>query len=302
MDYEKSKVVAKDAFHVVSLIALVLIILGLVTYLGFIKCSSIPGWCSVYDAVLGKPRVLIAFGNDGLGEPEVLAQMLSNPKNLGVRPTLIHIDRINAGNLRDYQLVIVEHAKTMNAKKMGEFIAYADSGGRLVWTGDAGTASAPDELLYEDDLDKNEAHEAFGPWARKLEGQTVRLDQLISVQFLLTYCGMEGCSEGLSRVGRLDAPDPNHALVVGLNPSLSLYGDFAVVEEGTGIGSKRVLNIELGSQLLDPQKKELGNIFPAIVVSYYAVPPEQFWIRTPELSEPVRSTLLVENMYLGLVR
>lgn len=337
MDIAQTKDLMKTVWHVVLLIVLVIALLMIVTWIGLIKCSAVPGWCTVYEMIVGKPRILIVYGDDGIGNPYELQKILASPKVLGIRAEMMHIDQINAGNMKEYDLVIVEHARTMSTKKIREFVEYAQSisagtgngtgflelsSARLVWTGDAGTnLTSADAPLYEDDLDVNASHTLIGAWARKDGDEAIRLDYLISVEYLGNYCSIKPCS-GNTRVGRLSAPSSDHKLVYGLDPSLQLYScasgcpakelesyDFAVVEDMGGIGSKRVLNLDYGSKLITSSGTELGNIFPVIVSSgigerivYYATPPESFVVSSYSVREPVKSSFFVESMYTGMLR
>src|SRR5436853_528587 len=124
--------ILKDIYHILLAVLLVLIIIGLLTWSGFISCRDIPGFCVVYHGILGPPRTLIVYGDEGLGDPTLLQQELRNRS--GAAATNIskqHVDFISAGNLKQFELVIVTRAKTIPTKTLKAFMEYADSGGRL---------------------------------------------------------------------------------------------------------------------------------------------------------------------------
>lgn len=320
MDYRQT---IEDLYHVLFLIILVIVLVGVLTWAGIIRCSFIPGWCNIYYGILGSPSVLIVYGNEGLGDPVVLEQILRNPKYIGA-PNISrqHLSRISSGNLKEFDMVLVVHARQMETKDVRAFMEYADSGGRLVWTGDAGVeflnADGNEQYLFKDDIDENAAHEIISVWARKdKEGNAVRFDQYISVDYQGNYCQYTACPAPKSNalpatgcdastfplIGKL-VPEPgtDHKLIYGFAQNLSMYGDFALTQD-KGIGSTRVLSVETLSNVYGTGKENLGRTFPVIVTSgigekiaYYSLPPEQF------TCDPMKYFLIIENMYDGLLR
>ncbi len=162
----------KSGSRLLVLIILILALLFVITFTGLMKCNQFPviggAWCNVYwyakTYAFGQPRVLIVYGDYGLGNPiegeGSLRELLANPELLGVHADTLHIDRVTLGNLRGYDLVIVDRAKKINTKELRDFIDYATgpTGGTLVWTGDAGTELGQsyvggklvtDEYLYQ---------------------------------------------------------------------------------------------------------------------------------------------------------
>ena len=118
MQTEEMQYIIRTLSHVLVVIALVVVLLGALTWLGVIRCGVIPGWCDVYYGVVGEPRVLIVFGNDGLGDPEGLRLFLRDPRYVGVDADIKHMQYISEENLKEYNLVIVEKAKTMSTKRI----------------------------------------------------------------------------------------------------------------------------------------------------------------------------------------
>lgn len=307
MDYYQIQEISRTVMHVVVFAVLILVLIGILTWTGIIKCSVIPGWCDVYYGVLGEPKILIAYGDDGLGDPVKLQRYMSSPNHIGKRPTLQKIQYISSENLKDYDMVIVERARTMSTQQLQGFLEYADSGGILVWTGDAGTKLTSQDIgedlyLYEDEYygsDRN--HERIGVWARKTkDNKIVNLENYISVKFKGNYCqDATSCDEN-TLVGFLNPVDNDHPLVFSLRPSLSFRGDFSVVEIVEGVATKRILNIDVQSPVKIGEE-DYGRVSPIIVTSglgeksiYYAVPPERF----VDLGYPT----LMENLYYGLLR
>ncbi len=160
MQYAQTRTLLKDAVHVLILIILIVAAWFVLVWAGFIQCDLIPRGCDVYWGMLrfsegGKPRVLIVHGTGGLGDYELLQNILSNPQYAGARPRTVPLEQVTLGNLRDYDLVIVEEARKMSTAKMKVFIDYAVQGGRLVWTGDAAAElAAGDSYLYEHERNK----------------------------------------------------------------------------------------------------------------------------------------------------
>ncbi len=296
VDLEQVKTGISDAWHVALLIALILIMLGVLTWTGIIRCNTIPGWCAVYDPVYmnltGKKEIAIVYGAEGMGDPVALQEMLRNPKNLGVQAQLVPLSSIRQGNLDEFDLVIVEKARAMSTKQLKYFIDYAAQGGKLIWTGDAGTqVTAGDMLLYADDVDENASHTPMNPWARGDDvdsEKAIRFDFMLSVQYIGNYCEIKECAEGMRTGALVPEPGADHPLIEGLGANLQYYGDFAVVKEPKSIGAKRVLSIDQGASL--DKQQGLGELLPLIVttglgekIAYYAAPPEMFFVRNPYL-------------------
>ncbi|MDD5162867.1 MAG: hypothetical protein PHD95_01525 [Candidatus ainarchaeum sp.] len=327
----------KTASHAVLLVVLVLVLLGILTWTGVLRPSQVPvvgkAWCSVYWGVMGYstggPKVLIVYGDDGLGNPDgpceaglqqcSLKEILANPEILGVRADTMRLSSVNLGNLKSYSLVIVEKAKTMETKYMRAFIDYYAQGGRLVWTGDAGTELGhDDEYLYTNERSETDANQIIGPWARKQGDVAVSLDQLLSVEYTANYCTIKTCPAGQAiYVGKL-SPEPTgtHPLIFGMGNNLPLYvfkdEDFSVVETIAGGITTQALTLDVQSNLVGTNGKDYGNQLPLIVASgmgdravYYALPPEYY--ANPKLynstkpGTPGPYFLPIENLYYGMI-
>jgi len=313
--------------RITILFVLLFILLFLLTFTGTVKCSVLPFWCDLYYSIKGHPRVAIIYGDDGLGDPIALQQIFSDRTKLalGAQVTAIHLNNINPGNLKFYELVIVTRAKTMSTDKMKMFIDFAIQGGKLIWTGDAGTKlEAPGiekgDFLYadEDEESGSNEHKLINPWARKLEGRVVKLNELLGVNFEGTYCEITNCNLGsIYDVGNLTALDRMHPLVRGIKDNLKLRveagKDFAIVSNNVSAATFNAMVLDLGANLIR-EGKNYGKSQPFIVVAgksqilgynigeniaYYAMPLEYFV--NPSLPEENRYYSFIENVYYGMI-
>jgi len=308
MDYRQT---TKDLFHLVVLVGLVLGLLYLLTWTGVLRCAAVPGWCDAYWLITrgGPPRVLIIDGGQGMGDPDLLRQALGDPQHAGVQAAMSRLDLVNLGNIKRYDLVIVERSRTMSTGKLKMFMEYVNSGGRLVWTGDAGTQIAPGDalLLESEDPDLNSTNPVpINPWRRKEYDRIVAFDQFLSVGYVARFCEVKACSQTRPWQGilRLDQ-ERDHPLVYGLREGLVLRGDYAIVRPIDDVPSTRVLTLDWEGNLITQDNRNLGNSFPMIQtggvgdrVVYYAVPPEQFV--APDL--PEKYWTIVEQMYFGMIK
>jgi len=228
---------AKDLYHIGILVALIVVLWLVVSW--FFGCGAVPVpfscdgfWGILRFADGGKARVLIVYGDGGMGNHQLLEQTLQNPVYYAARPVSIHLDRVTIGNLRNYDLVIVEEARQMSTDELKMFMDYVSLGGRLVWTGDAGTAlETGDQLLFEYERPGGSDQNAVtSPWARKSGSKVVAFDEFISVNYLGNFCELTDCGERLPATGLFSAPDRSHDLVRAIRPNLKMFGDFAVVE------------------------------------------------------------------------
>ncbi|MCX8158099.1 MAG: hypothetical protein N3D73_00330 [Candidatus Diapherotrites archaeon] len=318
---DKIRVATKDLFHIVLLFVLIFALLF--AYSLFTRCGNIPlpGWCDIYWSILrydngGNPRVLIVYGDGGLGDHELLANIIQDPQHVGKRVFVRHIEEVSLGNLKNYDLVIVEECRRMSTDKMKMFIDYAISGGKkLVWIGDAGT-----ELYQGDEMVKWKEHpeydknsdEPISPWIRKKGENIISLEALLGVRYKTNYCDIKECkSSELPWVGTLNAEDRTHKLVRGIKADLQMYGNFSIVEVISSAETKKVLDVDFGSSLITKDGNSLGRYFPIIVTSgfgeniaYYAIPPETMAsdkMPKNEEGEVLRYYSLVEKLYYGML-
>ncbi len=317
----KQRQMINDAFHILTLLVLVSLILGILTWSGVVKCSAVPGWCSIYYAVAGEPNILIVYGDEGLGDPFLLQKAIQHPEYLNKKADMIHLKNISPGFLKNYSLVIVDKAKKMSTEQMNSFIEYASppTNGKLVWIGDAGTETVKgDLLLLESERYPESEDTPIGPWARKLikdDGNyQVSLDKLLSVEFIGNYCDAKECQDDLPFIGYFrKTPGETHSLIQGLNPNFELRGNFSLVEKRLDKRNTEILTVDALSSIIDEKGiiktkgTNYGSTFPVIMISspsglgesivYYSVPPETFLMK----GQPVETYLFIENMYYSLL-
>lgn len=301
------------ALKIFGLLVLGVIVLFLLTWSGIVRCGDIPFWCDAYEAVLGEPRVLIAHGDTGLGEPEALRELLVSPEtSSAIAVDMLHMDTLSLGNLKRYNLVIVEKAKKMDIEQLQMFRDYVTkNGGRLVWVGDAGTKKGEGEVITTDNNELNKFLD--NPWARaKDEGDeysTVSFDEFLGLRFVNNYCDEFSCNGGFV-VGALKPEiTREHHLIYGFSPSLELEinsdRQFSIVKQfPNASNSTIVLNLD---QMSTKQGKEnsIPQQIPMIATSgfgeriaYYAYPLEYFCL---DNNTPNACSLLVKKMYSGML-
>ena len=306
---------------IIGLLVMISVILYILTITGTIKCGSAPFFCDIYYGIQGNPRVLIAYGDDGLGDPDKLQMIFQDRvKGLGIPVSKQHIRNLGPGNITNYDLVIVTRARTMSTEKIKMFIDYGIFGGKLVWTGDAGTELAKDEkgsFLYKDEdpdlvSEGEQPHELVNPWARKLNNEIVSLDKFLGINFVKNYCEIGSCSSKQNIVGIINPLDNDHGLIRGISTSLVLkiYDEsgFSVVSPSSSGVSTIVLVTDIGSKI-SKDEITIGPSLPLIVtsskskllgmnlgenVAYYSMPLEYYF--DPNLKEEF-GYYFVEQLY-----
>ncbi len=278
-------------FHFIKIVILIFILLFILVYVGLVKCSSLPGLCFAYNSVMyfikGNPKILLVYGDDGLGNPALLRQLLSNPQYGGNVPDMMHISEISPGVLSKYSVVIVEKAKTISTDKIIAFINYVDLGGRLIWIGDAGTSLAPDDVVPDSNtlygIDPNKKP---NPWIRVKNNTLYSFDNVLNVVYLGNYCDMFICKNQPVRIGYLEPePSRSHPLIKGMATRQDFYlasnKNFAIVRTYSGKFTNQVLSIDFGSPLTSKTGQKIDRIIPLAVFSgvgervlYLAIPPE----------------------------
>ncbi|MEK6973111.1 MAG: hypothetical protein AABW72_03670 [archaeon] len=328
---------AKLIIKIMTVVFLASSLLFVLTWTNTFHCKSIPGWCDVYYSlknaifygdlgIKSQPKVAIVYGEDGLGDPYALQTVISDiAKIKGQKPDMLNLKFLSLGNLKQYDLVIVDHARTISTEQISMFITYANQGGKLVWTGDAGTQLPKNEnpeqyLLYMDETTKDQSapHTAINPWARKLGTKMILLNELISVNYQGNYCNFKPCPLALNCDGKLVAINKKHPLVYGLSPILEFcfvgQNNFSLVSIIGKNPSTVVLSAEMGSNIFDESQNNYGNILPLIVltskssilnmnigenVAYYALPPEYYAYNL--LDDKHKYYSLIENLYYGML-
>jgi hypothetical protein len=271
-----------------GIIVLILAILLLLVWSGVMKCGTVPFLCDVSDTVFGAPSVLIVYGGsdnyyvnnsstnpagkisfDGLGDPQLLANLLRNPSsgiggNIGANVTLSHIDTVSKENIGDYKIVIVESAKVMTSQQMQMFIDYVTiKNGKLVWVGDSGTVN-PEPTDSEGKLytDINKLKSTLtNPWVRAYENPDnsdeyliADLSKLIGLDFVKRYCDDDGvrCKDPANNSFRIlsdDTKNPLWNLSASFPFSFTAQKDFAIVSPQKNRTGSIVAYLDLGTQL-----------------------------------------------------
>jgi len=297
-------------FKGLGIIVLILVILFIATWGGIVKCGSIPYFCDVYDYVLGSPRIAIIHGDEGLGNPEKLREVLLSPDQINAKAVdLMHIDRVSAGNLKNYRLVIVEKARVLSFDHLQMFKEFVEKGGRLIWIGDAGVDKSSDELQDLTDMNSLKTL-ATNPWVRFKETETeylqLNFDEVLGLKYVGNYCDEVICTSAPFTVGVLKTePTGNHPLIFGLSAALNLKisndKDFAVVKQfPNSSNSNIVLTLDFKGNI-NGKSGSLGKSLPLIAtsgtgerVAYYAYPPEYF-------IEDNNYWNVVKRMYYGML-
>ncbi len=195
----------KNIFHLGILLILIVVLLFVLVYTGIVSCGSLPGGCEIYYSVIkgGQPTVLIAYGDGGLGDAQKLAEVLGSREVLSARVKTLKMDHITYGNVTEYQMIIVEGAKRICTEKLRVFMYYVNTGGRLVWTGDAGTelctgdaGTSVDTYLKEKERIEGGKDKIIGPWARRDGDKEVAFDDFLGVEYIGNRCEFSSCSKG----------------------------------------------------------------------------------------------------------
>ena len=311
-----------NIFHLVVLLTLILALLGVLIFTGILGCNVIPGGCDVYYLVVkgGSPTVLIAYGEGGLGNHKALEAMFNDRSIMNARVKSQEIDKLSYGSITDYDLIIVEEAKKICSSQLRIFEHYVNSGGRLVWTGDAGTELCMDDsdgtkynqydsYLLENEREGGESGKIIGPWARKEFDKQLSFDQLLGINYKGNYCEFADC-EIFEETGRIELTDNDHKLTYGLSPSIPYKGDFAIVQLNSSSNVRLAAALDYGTNLLgeadkpwlEPGKTDFGIRLPFITtsqlgerVAYYAAPLEEF------NREDQKYKALIEQMYYGML-
>ncbi|MDD3178661.1 MAG: hypothetical protein PHR26_04030 [Candidatus ainarchaeum sp.] len=325
MDKKKKKLFYK----IFSVIILIIILLILLVWTGNIRCSKIPGMCSIYwgtqSLISGKqqPSIMIIhdpFQKEGMGNPYLLQKYLKEGTNSRINSTLENINYISQDKLKGVSLIIVDKAKKISTNQLEMFIDYISKGGRLIWIGDSGTEKdINDKFLTKGDLEASFDKNIINPWARlNSENYMIRFDDILGVEYISNYCDIKKCSKKTYEIiqgqkteyfspeqynGNL-IPTKNHPLTYALNDYLKIKDDFSIV---TVKGSKIIpLKLDYGSNIYANSTQEIGDqsIFPLIVVSnsnrvaYYSIPPEYF----VENEDKEKYTSIIENIIDGMLK
>lgn len=301
-------------FRLLVLFVLFLVLVWVLIYTGLLGCNFLPGGCELYyQFVKGRsPKVLIAYSDYGLGDPHKLEQILSERSLLGSKVSSIDISLLSYGTISNYDLIVVERAKKICSDKLKLFQYYVSSGGRLVWTGDAGTELCDgDALLLESQRKEGGKEMPIGPWARVDFDRQLSFDETLGLEYFGNYCEFNDCKVSAFS-GYFEVSDFDNKLTYGLSPRIKFNGDYALVKAKKGSNVKIVAVIDsISNVLLSSDNKpwlekgkqyDLGKKQPFIVtngvgerIAYYAAPIESFYIGEEKYKA------LIEQLYYGMI-
>ncbi len=303
----------KSVVHLATLAILLIGLLFILVFTGVVGCNIVPGGCDIYYSLVkgGSPNVLIAHSGEGMGDYEKLYSLFNNRDIVNTQVKVMAISRLSTGNINDYDLIIVTDARKICSSKLKLFQEYYNRGGRLVWTGDAGTELCEnDSLLLESERIEGGASIPIGPWARKDAGKQVSFDEFLGVNYKGNHCEFTTCAVG-EKTGNIEHTDSEHKFTYGLSNSIPFSGDFGVVKINKSSNARLVAILEYGSSLVAEPKEvpwlvdgkySFGNELPFIVsnlvgerVVYYATPLESF------LEQEQKYKAIVEQMYYGML-
>lgn len=326
-----AKINNKKIWRVITIILMLVILLYLLVWTGTIRCSKIPGMCSIYwgfqTMMSGKkqPSILIAYNpqdDDSLGNPYLLEKTIKDNKIIGMNVRLENINYLSEEKLKGEALVIVTKSRKISTPKLEMFMNYVIKGGRLIWIGDAGieTEVNSDILLTKGDIDGTNDSNTISGWARlNSENYMIRFDEFLGVNYLSNYCDIKECEDKKYKIGNSNlemgfkrpktnngvlVPSSDHRMVYGLKNYLEVKDNFSIVEVQKPMTIP--LKIDYGSKMYIDKEHSIGdqNIFPVIVLSnsnrvaYYALPPEYLI----EDDDPAKYYSIIENMLYGMLR
>ncbi len=316
----------KNVFHLGILLILIVVLIFTLVFTGILSCGQIPGGCEIYYTIIkgdGQPVVLIAYGEGGIGDSQKLEAVLAGREVLNARVKTMNMDRLTYGNVTEYQMIIVEGARKICTDKLKVFMYYVNAGGRLVWTGDAGTqlcdgtAGTPlDTYLKDKERNEGGKDQIIGPWARKDGDKQVGFDEFLGIDYIGNRCEFSECRKG-EVAGYIQSVKGDHKLVYGLSPSFPYSGDFGIVKLRNESDVRLVAALDYGTSFLvqakgtagkpwieEGKNYSLGQKLPFIVssgvgdrVAYYAAPIESFVSE----EQPQKNRAIVEQLYYGML-
>jgi len=138
----------KNLPPLIGLVVLVIVLLFVLVNFGYLRACDIPGFSGIYYMIKGESRVAMVTGADGTGDPEYLRRVIS--EQIHIYPTTLDVNMVtDSSALSRFQIVLVEHARTMSTQTLSAFAQYVHQGGKLVWIGDAGTKLGQNDYICE---------------------------------------------------------------------------------------------------------------------------------------------------------
>ena len=271
--------------HVILLGVLLLVLLVVVTKFKWIHCSQVPGdWCSVYCSINGHSRVAIVSGDDGTGDPQLLYNLTSSKRLTFLEP--YPAEGISTSLLRNYELVIFEKMRRITPYQEKAIKEYADTGGSIIWVGDAGTEHYLSPQDLQDAANINESNPGYYEDYVKEVNKTKGFGSMAS--FLkVTYQKAENSTAPL----RLKVMDRNSLVTRGLNDT------FETNAKQTAVVNADVSNAAILYSIYGTQTCTRDKPCPAVTAFKYAG-----WIVYMSIPlEEIKSTTALNNIYDFLV-
>ena len=274
--------------NLIVLALLIVVLLVVLTKFQWVHCSQIPGWCGIYcDTIMrSHSRVAMIYGEDGTGSAAALENVIREYRpQTYIEP--LSADMLSTNALKNYDLIIMEHMRTLSSRQSQAIMNYVNRGGTLVWVGDAASAHYydPYDLQYaftqnetfyaelEADLVKRNLNETLNstyaqsrisafektPYAVILANKdnlTIGFSNM-SVVIAARYVK----TEPLPKNSNLSIISRDHMLVRGLNPNIAMP-----VVNFTIVNINPAAPVELIASVKTPDKKT----YPAIFETRYA--------------------------------
>ena len=271
--------------HVILLGVLLLVLLVVVTKFKWIHCSQVPGdWCSVYCKISGHSRVALVSGENGTGNPQLLYNLTSSKRLTFLEP--YPAEGISTSLLRNYELVIFEKMRRITPYQEKAIKEYADTGGSIIWIGDAGTEHYLSPQDLQDALNVNESDPGYYEEFVKAVNKTKGFGSLSSL-LKVTFQKTENSTVPL----RLKVVDRNSLVTRGLNDTFETNARQTAVVNAD-VSSAAVLYSVYGTQACTKEKP-----CPAVTAFKYAG-----WILYSSIPlEEIKSITALNNIYDFLV-
>lgn len=259
---------SSDVVGFLVFIFLILVLLFILTKTRIIYPSSIPFWQNIYCNVFVQHHgsIAIIYGSDGIGNINNLTSMIQqvNP-NLVVEP--ISVSSLSPGLFSNYDLIVLDHVKTVSFTGVLDVEDYLNQGGQLLWIGDAFS----NQILTPSDLAAAKLENQTNPFY--YENLTSQAKKQVGFgtfgsKYLFAYYLGEGF---VNATFNIDAP--NNYIVSGLRSGENVGLDAALVNLYSSPTQTRVVDLAIGNQTYPAVliEKSVGSI-----IVYTAFPPEEY--------------------------
>jgi hypothetical protein len=274
---------SSDVVGFLIFIFLILVLLFVLTKTRIIYPSSIPFWQNIYCNVFVQHhgQIAIIYGSDGIGNVNNLTIMIQqvNP-NLVVEP--IDVSSLSPGLLSNFDLVILDHVKTVSFTAVLDVEDYLNSGGQLLWIGDSFTNQTLTSADLADALLKNQTQPFYYENLTKQAAKQVGFGTFGSKYLFASYLNHTNL---YNIIFKIDAS--NNYLINGLKSGENVSIELALINLYSSPTQTRVADAVIGNQTYPAVliEKSVGSI-----IVYTAFPPEEY-----------NSTVFVNNIINYLV-